>query len=83
MAHNRHNPAFRFIAVIAIVMALAFLLLPHADHVTPCLVLFSAILIEVLPLVQHIQGGHDRGHDLLPDSPATPASFQRPPPSIA
>ncbi|WP_446745161.1 hypothetical protein [Silvibacterium acidisoli] len=82
---NRHNSVLRTLAVIAMLIMLASLLVPHlhADHLTPCLAAVTMLLIETLPLMQRIQGWSDPDHGSLPDSPTPHASFQRPPPFLA
>ena len=86
MMQRKKRPIWLLIAVIAIAVALLLLLVPHAHSgdsanwlaILP--VLFAGLIspLSLLAPLAYIYVGR------RPDSPARPASFQRPPPfSIA
>jgi hypothetical protein len=77
---------FRIYAVVAVLIALLLLLLPHGAHqqaVALCFILVPLFLGEVLsaPLFSWLDAQHNSPS---PDrAPVAPFRFQRPPPSTA
>jgi hypothetical protein len=82
MTRLQHRRIAFMVAAIAMLIALAFMLMPHshqADHdawaaILPILFVGLISPLSLLPALAYSYSSR------LPDAPSLPASFQRPPP---
>jgi hypothetical protein len=83
MSQRQTQPSWKFVAVVGIILCLVLLLVPHhyAPDAAPSFLLIPILFFglpvshRLLSRMAYLRLGE------VPDAPALPSSFQRPPPS--